>query len=53
MDPYRPDQWHDFFVMVGGGSAALTGLVVVAMSIHLDVISSDAVWRHRARSILT
>ncbi len=53
MDPYRPEQWHDFFLMVGGGAAALTGLVVVAMSIHLDVIAGDAVLRHRARSILT
>jgi hypothetical protein len=53
MDPYRPDQWHDFFLMVGGGAAALTGLVVVAMSLHLDVIAADAVLRHRARSILT
>jgi hypothetical protein len=53
MDPYRPDQWHDFFLMVGGGAAALTGLVVVAMSVHLDVIAADAAMRHRARSILT
>jgi hypothetical protein len=53
VDPYRPDQWHDFFLMVGGGAAALTGLVVVAMSLHLDVIAADQVLRHRARSILT
>jgi hypothetical protein len=53
MDPYRPELWHDFFLMVGGGSAALTGLVVVAMSLHLDAIVSDLALRHRARSILT
>ncbi len=53
MDPYRPEQWHDFFLTVGGGAAALTGLVVVAMSLHLDVIAGDPVLRHRARSILT
>ena len=53
MDVYRPEQWHDFFVMIGGGAAALTGLVVVAMSLHLDVIAGDPVLRHRARSILT
>ena len=53
MDAYHPEQWHDFFLMVGGGAAALTGLVVVAMSLHLDVIASDAILRHRARSILT
>src|SRR5215472_16623795 len=53
MDPYRPEQWHDFFLMVRGGAAALTGLVVVAMSLHLEVIAGDPVLRHRARSILT
>jgi len=53
VDAYRPELWHDFFIMVGGGSAALTGLVVVAMSLHLDVIAGDPALRHRARSILT
>src|SRR5215470_13992379 len=53
MDAYRPERWRDFFIMVGGGSAALTGLVVVAMSIHLDVIVGDLALRHRARSVLT
>ena len=38
VDMYRPDQWHDFFVMVGGGSAALTGLVFVALSLNLESI---------------
>jgi len=53
MDPYQPAQWHDFFITVGSGAAALTGLVVVAMSLHLRVIAADAALRHRARSILT
>jgi len=53
MDPYQPAQWHDFFITVGGGAAALTGLVVVAMSLHLGVIAADPALRHRARSILT
>jgi hypothetical protein len=22
-DIFRPDQWHDFFITVGGGAAAL------------------------------
>lgn len=52
MGGYQPDQWHDFFITVGGGAAALTGLVVVAMSLHLGVIAGDPVLRHRARSIL-
>jgi hypothetical protein len=29
-DIYRPELWHDFFLMVGGGAAALTGLVFVS-----------------------
>jgi hypothetical protein len=45
--------WHDYFVMVGGGAAALTGLVFVAMSLHLSDIASDPAHRHRARTILT
>jgi hypothetical protein len=53
MDPYQPAQWHDFFITVGGGAAALTGLVVVAMSLHLRIIAMDPALRHRARSILT
>ncbi len=44
--------WHDYFVMVGGGGAALTGLVFVAMSQHLSDIVSDPTHRHRARTIL-
>lgn len=47
-DIYRPDLWHDFFVMVGGGAAALTGLVFVAMSLNIDVIAQDATHRYRA-----
>ena len=45
--------WHDYFVMVGGGAASLTGLVFVAMSLHLSDIASDPTHRHRARTILT
>jgi hypothetical protein len=45
--------WHDYFLMVGGGAAALTGLVFVAMTLHLDEITDHPVHRHRARTILT
>jgi hypothetical protein len=50
-DPYRPDLWHDFFVMVGGAAAVLTGLVFVALSLDLATIIRDAT--HRARAIGT
>jgi hypothetical protein len=49
---YEPGLWHDYFVMVGGGSAALTGLVFVAMTLHLQEIVADPVQRHRSRTIL-
>ena len=41
-------QWHDFFVMIGGGAAALTGLVFVAMTLNLAAITQDATHRYRA-----
>jgi len=50
---YRADQWHDFFLMVGGGAAALTGLVFVAMSLNLDVVARDATHRYRAIGTLS
>src|SRR5271154_753650 len=40
--------WHDFFLMVGGGSAALAGLVFVAMSINLGIIAQDPTHKNRA-----
>ena len=44
--------WHDYFFMVGGGAAALAGLVFVAMTLHLREIAAHPVHRHRARTIL-
>ena len=31
-DAYRPDEWHDFFIMVGGAAAVLMGLVFAIMT---------------------
>jgi hypothetical protein len=47
-DVYRPEQWHDFFLMVGGGAAALAGLVFVALSINVRNVLSDSTHRSRA-----
>jgi hypothetical protein len=47
------DQWQNFFVMVGGGAAALTGLVFIAMSINLSIITQDATHKNRAIATLT
>ena len=42
-------------MLIGTGSsaAALTGLVFVAMSLHLDQIALNVAHRHRARTVLT
>jgi modulator of FtsH protease len=50
-DIYRPAEWHDFLLMVGGAAAVLTGLVFVALSLNLDVLLRDPL--HRSRSIGT
>jgi hypothetical protein len=52
MNAYNASQWHDYFFMVGSGAAALTGLIFVAMTLHLGEITSNPVHRHRARTIL-
>jgi hypothetical protein len=45
---YRPDEWHDFFIVVGGAAAVLMGLVFVALSINLEPVVRDATHRYRA-----
>jgi modulator of FtsH protease len=45
---YDPLAWHDFFVMLGGAAAALTGLIFVALSLHLDRIMATPYYRVRA-----
>jgi hypothetical protein len=50
-DIYKPEVWNSFFTMVGGGAAALTGLIFVAMSLRLEGITKDAT--HKYRSINT
>ena len=37
---------------MGGGATALTGLVFVAMTLHLEEVINNPVHRHRARTIL-
>ena len=47
------DQWNNFFVMVGGGTAALAGLIFVAMSINPEIIIQNATHKNRAINMLT
>lgn len=48
-----PEQWDNFFFMVGGGAAALAGLIFVAMSIKPETIIRDATHKNRAINMLT
>ncbi len=50
---YNPEQWNNFFVLVGTGSAALTGLVFVGLSINVKGIAKDATHRYRAINMLS
>jgi hypothetical protein len=50
---YEPEQWNNFFVLVGTGSAALTGLVFVALTINLKGVAEDATHRYRAINMLS
>jgi hypothetical protein len=52
-DIFRPDQWHDFFLLVGTGAVTLTGLVFVAMPLNLKEIVIDPTHRNRAINTLT
>jgi hypothetical protein len=50
---YNPDQWTNFFVLVGTGSATLAGLVFVALTINLRAVAMDATHRYRAINMLS
>lgn len=47
------EQWNNFFVMVGGGAAALLGLIFVAMSINHVIIIQNTTHKNRAINMLT
>jgi len=42
------DSWQNFYVMVGGAAAALTGLILVAVSLHLRAILGHPLYRDRS-----
>jgi hypothetical protein len=50
---FMPEQWNNFFVMVGGGAAALAGLIFVAMSINPQIIIQNTTHKNRAINMLT
>lgn len=48
MTAYHPEEWHEFFVMMGHGSAVLAGLVFVAMELNAALLFKDEAHRGRA-----
>ncbi len=46
-------QWNNFFVMVGGGAAALAGLIFVAMSTNHAIILQNTTHKNRAINMLS
>ena len=52
MFAYDPSEWTDLFVATAGASAALAGLVFVAVSINLDRIIGEAGLPDRALETL-
>src|SRR5690348_16434946 len=46
--------WHDFYLLAGGASATLIGLLFVGVSIHIDLIAHEKAvpLRHMAGQIL-
>ena len=53
LEVYNPEQWNNFFILVGTGSATLAGLVFVAMTINLKGVAKDATHRYRAINMLS
>ena len=45
---YKPELWHDLFVMIGSAAGALVGLLFIVMSLHLDKISERTDYNMRA-----
>jgi hypothetical protein len=45
---YRIEPWHDLYVMLGGSSAALAGLLFVAVSLHVEMVLKSSIFRARA-----
>jgi hypothetical protein len=45
---YQPEAWKEFYVMLGGSVAALTGLLFVATSLHIAEIGKTPHFKTRA-----
>ena len=48
-----PAAWQNFYIMIGTANAAITGLLFVALSMHLKQILSHPIYKPRAIVVLT
>jgi modulator of FtsH protease len=48
-----PAAWQNFYIMIGTANAAITGLLFVALSMHLKEILSHPIYKPRAIVVLT
>lgn len=47
--PTDAHTWHDLYIMLGGSSAALIGLLFVATTVHVREIANNAMFRVRVQ----
>jgi hypothetical protein len=52
-EAFHPGEWDNFFVLMGTASAALTGLVFVAVTINLEGVVKDGTHKYRAINMLS
>src|SRR5215471_15360395 len=52
MGQYQAEPWHDYFLATSGASAALAGLIFVAISLHVRYIATDPQYRGISRGAL-
>jgi hypothetical protein len=43
------EHWHDLYIMLGGSSAALIGLLFVATTLHIHEIADNAMFKIRVQ----
>jgi hypothetical protein len=48
-DAHYQEAWHDLYIMLGGSSAALIGLLFVAATLHIHEIVSNAMFKVRVQ----
>ncbi len=48
MSGYSTEGWHDLFILAGGATAALSGLIFVGLSVNIKEVW---LWRRRTERL--